>query len=113
MPPEPASDAIWVCPAVVSMNAADVAAALYAFSDLFDEVTEPSGAVVRDEVSFIVARYGKAAIECAGEWLKAKDGEFVGEFLRSISERLVRAPSGDRLDWCQEHVALAFSSGGT
>jgi hypothetical protein len=91
------------------MTAAEVAAALYAFSDLIDEVTEPSGAVVREELSFIAARYGKAAIECAVESLEASDSELVGEFLRGLGEQLARMPSHDRLDWCQKHVASAFS----
>jgi hypothetical protein len=65
-----AAEEIWLCPSVVSLTAAEITAALYAFSDLMDEMTNHAcKAVVRDELSFIVARYGTAMIEHIAEWL--------------------------------------------
>jgi hypothetical protein len=92
------------------MTAAQVAAALYAFSDLTDDAPEATGAVVRDELSFVVARYGMAAIECAADWLAAKEGSVLTDLLEAIGRRLDRAVSQDRLGWCHKHVLLAFGS---
>ena len=46
-----AAEAIWLCPSVVSLTAAEITAALYAFSDLMDDVTDHSCKAVRDELS--------------------------------------------------------------
>jgi hypothetical protein len=96
------------------MTAAEVAAALYAFSDLMDDVPEATSAVVRDEISFVVARYGMAAIERVTDWIASKEvSPPVQEFLFAVGRRLDRARSHDRLDWCHKHVALAFGAEGT
>jgi hypothetical protein len=44
------AEAIWLCSAVVSLTAAEIAAALYAYSDLMDEVTDHIYKVLRDEL---------------------------------------------------------------
>ena len=102
---------MWVCPAVVSMTAAEVAAALYAFSDLMDDDPEATRTVVRDELSYVVARYGMAAIEAAAAGLAAaKDGSFRADVLEAIRRRFDQPISRDRLDWCHKQVALAFGA---
>jgi hypothetical protein len=68
-PPPTTAEAIWLCPSVVSLTGAEIRAALDAFSDLMDNVTDHDGKAVRDELSFIVARYGTAMIESVAEWL--------------------------------------------
>lgn len=67
--PPPETDAIWLCPAVVSLGVAEIAAALYAFSDVAHDVTNDDPKAVRDDLRYIVARYGTALIESVAEWL--------------------------------------------
>lgn len=96
------------------MTTAQVAAALYAFSDLMDDAPEVTGPIVRDELSFVVARYGMTAIEFAANRLAAREASSpVQDFLSAIVRRLDRALSHDRLDWCHKQVNLAFGGEGT
>lgn len=104
------AEPIWVCPAVVSLTAAEIVAALYAFSDLIDEVPEPSADVARDELSFVVSRYGTVAIECAAECIATGNATPLLRCLAAIRGRLKGVPSAARLDWCRTQVALVFGA---
>jgi hypothetical protein len=96
-----------VCPAVVSLTPAEVVAALYAFSDLMDDVPEPSPAVLRDELSFIVARYGTAAIERIADWIAAQGSTRpIPHYLDAAHSRLDGSRSVARFEWCQRQVEL-------
>jgi hypothetical protein len=94
------------------MTAAEVAAALYAFSDLMDEAAQASGAVIRDELSFVVARYGMVTIERVAEWLTVGKSPPIPEILTAPGRRLDRPLSRDRLTWCQRQVTQAFGMDG-
>jgi hypothetical protein len=101
-------EAIWVCPAVVSLTAAEIAAALYAFSDLIEEIAEPSCAVVREELSFVIARYGAAMIERAAESIAGSPESLLFDPLAAIDGQLDGAPSAVRLDWCRRQADLVL-----
>lgn len=105
-----AAEPIWVCPAVVSLTPAEAVAALYAFSDLMDDVPEPSAAVLREELSFIVARYGTAAIERAAASIAAGDPGPLQRYLAAIGRRLDASLSAARIDWCQRQIVLMFGA---
>jgi hypothetical protein len=62
-------DAAWVCPSPVTLPGDEIVAALYAFSDLVDDCPLATPAAVLDELRYVVARHGTAAIEHASEWL--------------------------------------------
>ena len=104
--PPTAAEEIWLCPSVVSLTAAEITAALYAFSELIDEMTNHAcKAVVRDELSFIVARYGTAMIEHIAEWLVAGP-DYIPWLLNAIGVGPDLSPSADRLAWCREQSLL-------
>ncbi len=108
-----AADPIWVCSAVVSLTAAEIVAALCAFSDLMDDVPEPSPAVLRDELSFVISRYGTVAIDCAAKCIATGNARPVPRYLNAVRERLDSCKSKARLDWCRTHVALVFGGEGS
>lgn len=102
--------AVWLCPAVVVLTAPEIAAALYAFSDLIDEVPEPTYQALRDELSFVIARYGTAMIEGVADWIALGEAASVSVF---VAERIAdrdRSASTDRLTWCQEHSLSLLSA---
>lgn len=94
------------------MTAAEIVAALYAFSDLMDEVAVPSPSAVREELSFLVSRYGTAMIGTIADRLAAAGStshpELDGtEVVVSIDSH----QSAARLDWCRRQVELTFGEG--
>ena len=97
----------WLCPSPVSLATTDIAAALYAFSDLVTEVPEPEAAAVREELSFVVARYGTALIERVAEWLAFEDDARLPELLSVLGVELDRSRSVKRLTWCRQQGELA------
>lgn len=102
---------VWVCPTVVSLTTTEVLAALYALSDLMDEVPEPSPVVVRDELSFLVIRYGVAMIGRIADWLWGEGSNSLPESpMKGVEVPVDRSPSADRLDWCRRQVELAFGA---
>ena len=100
------AEAIWLCPSVVSLTAAEITAALYAFSDLMDDVTDHTCRAVRDELSFIVARYGTFMIEHIAEWLVIYGAASVPESLAAIGVDPNRSRSAGHLTRCQEQSVL-------
>jgi hypothetical protein len=100
---------IWLCPATVSMSAAEVVAALYAFSDLIEDVPEPSVAVLRDELSFVVSRYGTALIERAADWLAAACDVPLADLLEDVGNASDRPRSATRLSWCQKQGSMILA----
>jgi hypothetical protein len=105
-----AGKTIWLCPAVVSLSAAEIAAALYAFSDLIDDVPQPTCAVVRGELSFVIARFGTAMIERAAESIAGNRKDRLLDLLTAFSARIDRSPSADRLDWCRRQADLILGA---
>lgn len=101
-----ADKTIWVCPAVVSLSTAEIAAALYAFSDLMHDVPEPTRPVVRDELSFVITRYGTAMIERAAESIAGNRQDHLLHLLTGFSARLDEPSAAVRLDWCRRQVDL-------
>ena len=101
-----AAEAIWLCPSVVSLTGAEITAALYGFSDLVDDVTDHTCKAVRDELSFIVARYGTFMIEHVADWLVIYGAASLHEHLTAIHSDLDRSPSADRMPRCQQQCAL-------
>ena len=100
------AEAIWLCPAVVSLTAAEITAALYAFSDQVEDETGPDRKAMREELSCIVARYGTAMIEHVAEWLVIYGSDSMHEFLTAIYAEVARSPSVDRMTRCQEQSLL-------
>jgi len=101
-----AAEAIWLCPALVSLTGGEITAALYAFSDLVEDETGLDRKAVRDELSCIVARYGTAMIEHVAEWLVIYGSASLHEFLTAIYAGVDRSPSADRMTRCQEQSFL-------
>lgn len=56
---------MWVAPDSVELTAAEIAAALLAYSDLRQTCPDPTPAVLRGEVGYLVARYGTESIRRA------------------------------------------------
>ena len=104
--PLPEPDGIWLCPAVVSLNAAEIEAALFAFSDLTDDETSQDLKATRDDLRSIVARYGTALIECAAECLAMSGAAAIPRFIASIGVAPDRNPSADRLALCRQQSLL-------
>ena len=61
---------------------------------------------MRDELSFIVARYGMLMIEHAAEWLVIYGEASLHEHLTAIAAELDRSPSADPRTRCQEQSLL-------
>jgi hypothetical protein len=104
------SRTIWLCPSPVCLTATEIAAALYAFSDLISEAPEPATAAVREELSFVVARYGTALIEHVADWLTAESDARLPELLTDIGVGLDTARSVERMTWCLKQAELALGS---
>lgn len=104
--PPPENDGIWLCPAVVSLSAAEIEAALYAFSDLPGDVADATSKAVREELSFIVARYGTVLIECAAGCLATGGPASIPRLLSVIGLGADDSPSHDRMTWCQAQSAI-------
>lgn len=91
---------------MVSLSAPEIVAALYAFSDLADDVTNHDLKSIRDDLCYVVARYGTALIECAAEWLEMSGPASIPWFLAGIGLGPHHTASADRLCWCREQSLL-------
>jgi hypothetical protein len=94
---------VWVCPAPVLMTADDIAAALYAFSDLIADCADPSSATVRDEIRFLVAKYGTDSIERVADELASCGPEPLPSFPAGAQD--ASRSTADRLVWCRRQAA--------
>ena len=97
----PQASAVWVCPSAVILSADEIAAALYTYSDLADDYPEPSGRMVREEVRFLIARYGTAEIEAAAERVA---GGQPRRFVLVAGQARERLWSHSRLEWCRRQA---------
>lgn len=59
------SASVWVTPDAVELTAAEVAAALLAYSGLRQACPDPTPAALRGEVGYLLARYGTEGIRRA------------------------------------------------
>lgn len=91
---------------MVSLSAAEIVAALYTFADMADDVTNHDLKAVRDDLFYIVARYGTALIESVAEWLVYVRPASIPWLLAAIGIGPDRSPSADRFAWCQEQSLL-------
>jgi hypothetical protein len=111
--PNPAANTtIWVTPVPVLLTADQVAAALYAFSDLADECPQPASAAVSEEVRFLVARHGADAIERAAEWLAVHGATPIPASLHARANRHGHGAQSARLAWCREQSQLLLATEG-
>jgi hypothetical protein len=93
------------------MTGEQITAALYVLSSLADDCPAPTLASVRDELRFVIARYGTALIEQVTSWLAGQ----------APAPRLALVPDGalckthghrtDRLAWCQQQGRLLIDAG--
>jgi hypothetical protein len=90
------------------MSACEIVAALYVFSDLMDEVPEPSRDILREELSFVVTRYGTALIGLVAEWMTEASNSCLELSISEVGLRIDRLPSARRLAWCRLQAGLAF-----
>ena len=94
---------LWVCPAPVALTTAAVAAALYAFSNLIDDHPDAAPCVVREELRFLVALQGTAAIERVADWLAIHGVAPLPEELGADVPTTGRSLAA-RLTWCRQHA---------
>ena len=103
-----ASPAVWVCPSAVTLSAEEIAAALYAYSDLADNYPEPSVRMVREEVRFLIARHGTAGIEAAAKGVARAQPDRRKLVPSQASER---PWSPSRLEWCRRQAVWMCAFG--
>ena len=110
--PDSAADnaSIWVTPAPVLLTADQVAAALYAFSELIDECADPALSAVREEIRFLVARHGADAIEHIADWLAIRGLAPFPASLHANPARKGRRSPKARLAWCRQQSQLLLMS---
>jgi hypothetical protein len=109
--PNPAANTtIWVTPVPVLLTGSQLTAALYAFSDLPYECSQPASATVGEEVRFLVARHGADAIERAAEWLAVHGTTPIPASLHVRSDRTGHRAQAARLAWCREQSHLLLAS---
>jgi hypothetical protein len=99
-----------VIPAPALLTANQVAATLYAFSDLIDECADPALAAVREEVCFLVARHGADAIEQVAEWIATRGAAQLPTSLRASVARIDRHAMSARLAWCRRKSQLLLAA---
>lgn len=107
----PAAAAVWVIPAPVLLTADQVAAALYAFSDLIGECADPTVSVVREELRFLLARHGADAIERIAEWIEANGPARLPGSLRASVKLTNRQALRARLGWCRQQSQTLLAAG--
>jgi hypothetical protein len=105
-----ANTTICVTPAPVLLTGNQVTAALFAFSDLPDECSQPAAATVGEELRFLVARHGADAIERAGEWLALHGTIPIPASLHVHSDRTGHLAQAARLAWCRQQSQLLLAS---
>jgi len=89
----------------VALSLGAVAAALYAFSDLIDDQPEPEFPAVREELRFLVAQHGTAAIERAADLLAIHGPvPLPGQPAAHVS--MDGRPLAARLAWCRRQAGL-------
>jgi hypothetical protein len=108
--PDSATTAVWVTPAAVFLTADQVAAALYAFSELIDEYAHPTVAAVREEVRFLVARHGADEIEHVAELLAAHGPANPSDLTHASVIGLDRQLLPARLAWCRRQSQLLLAA---
>jgi len=109
-PDSSAATTVWVIPASVLLTGDQVAAALYAFSELIDECAQPTATAVREEVRFIVARHGADEIERLAEWLAAPASAPLASLTNVTVAHLNRRLLPERLAWCRRQSRLLLAT---
>lgn len=104
------ASAVWVIPAPVLLTADQVAAALYAFSELIDECASPTLSAVREEVGFVVARHGIDAIERITEWLAVRGPADLPALPHLSVADMNHQQLPARLAWCREQSQLLLAA---
>jgi len=105
-----AAEAIWLCPTVVALTGLEITAALYAFSDLIHDVPEPTCRALREELSFLVARYGTAMIDGVADWIALSRATSASVVNTEVDGGQGQRPPADRLTWCQKQSLLLLSA---
>ncbi len=98
--------AVWVCPSPVPLTAGDIAAALYAYSDIDDIPPRPDRPAIIAELEFVVARIGTLAIEQTAARLAGQRPESLPA---CAEDTCVDNPAASRLAWCQQIARMMMA----
>lgn len=106
------ASAVWVIPSPVLLTADQVAAALYAFSELIDECASPALPALREEVRYVVARHGTDAIERIAERIAAHGIAQLPDSLGASVARVDHRARRARLAWSRHQSQLLLAADG-
>jgi hypothetical protein len=104
---------LWVCPAPVPLAPEEIAAALYAFSDLIDDCPHPRRASLLEEVRFVITRHGTDSIERVADWLAMCGPAPLPALLAVGTAGTGCRRFKSRLAWCRMQALLLSAPGNT